>query len=79
MVNKKDICYCPFYFFFGLIYGLVSFVGVGFVYGLCFIVFSACFRIALISFSAFWCPVAVLGCAAMISCTLAARSVPIHP
>ena len=27
MVNKKDICYCPFYFFFGLIYGLVSFMG----------------------------------------------------
>ena len=33
----------------------------------------------MISFSAFWCPVAVLGCAAMISWTLAARLIPWHP
>ena len=32
-----------------------------------------------ISSSAFWCPVTVLGCAAMISWTRAARFVPIHP
>jgi len=33
----------------------------------------------LIAFSACLCPVAVLGCAAMISWTWAARFVPIHP
>jgi len=44
-----------------------------------FIVCSTCFRIRVISASASWCPVAVLGCAAMISWTWAARLVPIHP
>ena len=40
---------------------------------------TACFSRRTISCSAFWCPVAVLGCAAMISWTRAARSVPRHP
>ena len=44
-----------------------------------FVVCSTCFRIRMISASACWCPVAVLGCAAMISWTWAARLVPIHP
>ena len=50
------------------------------IFYLCFfIVFSARLISRVISFSACWCPVAVLGCAAMISWTLAARFVPIHP
>jgi hypothetical protein len=44
-----------------------------------FIVLFACLISSMISVSACWCPVAVLGCAAMISWTLAARLVPIHP
>ena len=49
------------------------------IFYFCFIVFSACLISRVISFSASWCPVAVLGCAAMISWTWAARLVPIHP
>ena len=50
-----------------------------FIFYFCFIVLIACFISRAISFSACWCPVAVLGCAAMISWTWAARLVPIHP
>ena len=44
-----------------------------------FIVSNASFSIFMISFSAFWCPVCVLGCAAIISWTLDASAVPILP
>ena len=48
-------------------------------YDCCFIVVNASFSRRLIAFSACLCPAAVLGCAAMISWTLAARLIPIHP
>lgn len=69
--NKKDLVLVLIFFIFVFLFFCIFYCF--------FIVLIACLISLIISFSACWCPVAVLGCAAMISWTWAARLVPIHP